>query len=285
MPTSKSTIEEHHIEDEFFLDGQVTVFPHPTLYLSAGASLGTRYDQQFNVNNPYGPSTLGVATLGAFGVYGYAEWRPWKPLRLAYTFVFERVRLYQSERLVVPGAAALQAADGSFEDHQLRLTYLTWRALRLEGLYRLRYRGNTDLEHHLTMGARGDDLWRGLGGFVSIGVDVNSGLDLPGVVDPALRKVHNRIIYSGGVSYVRTRLDLRAGVTFTDGIGSGLLFSTHQMGSGKSPTELFPYLLETNRIAFVRAFVLFWKMYAGADVEENLDLAQLRILAQVGGWL
>jgi hypothetical protein len=283
VPTSKSVIEEHKIEDEFFLDGQVSVFPHPKIYLSAGASLGTRYDQKFDVNNPYGPSTIGVATLGAFGVYGFAEWRPWKPLRLAYTFVFERVRLYQSELLVVPGAQAPQAADGSFEDHQLRATYLVWRALRLEAVYRLRYRANTDLEHHVTMGARGDDLWRGLGAFASIGVDVNSGIDLPGA-DPAQRKVHNRIIYSGGLSYVRAQLDLRAGVLFTDGIGSGLVFSTHTATPG-AKSELFPYVLESNRIAFVRAFALFWKMYAGVDLEENLDQGQLRMLAQVGAWL
>jgi hypothetical protein len=280
VPTSSQVHDGHHIEDEFFLDGQFTLYPLPSLYLSAGASLGTRYDIQFNAGSPYSPSTLGLSTLGSFDVYGYAEYRPLKRLRLAYTFNFERVRLFQSQLLT--GA---QAADGSYEDHNLRVTYLVWRALKLDATYRLRYRANTDLEHHVVVGARGDDLWRGLGAFASVGVDIDSGLDLP-AGDAVQRKVHDRIIYSAGISYLRTHFDGRAGITFTDGIGSGLRFSQHAMTeSNGAPTELFPYVLDTNRVAFVRGFGMFWKMFAGLDVEENLDLAQLRILAQIGGWL
>jgi hypothetical protein len=85
---------------------------------------------------------------------------------------------------------------------------------------------------------------------------------------------------------VRTFLDARAGITYTDGIGSGLLFSQHPMsGTGAAPTELFPYVLDTNRIVFVRLFATFWKMFAGLDVEENLDAAQVRMLAQLGAAL
>ena len=41
--------------------------------------------------------------------------------------------------------------------------------------------------------------------FASIGVDNNS----------LANKVHDRLIYSGGVSFLRRYLDLRAGVIFT----------------------------------------------------------------------
>jgi hypothetical protein len=285
-PLTNQNITEHHFADEFFLAGQVTVYPHATLFVAAGASLGTRYDVQFNAANPLSVTTLGVATLGAYNVYASAEWRPRKRLGFLYTFNFEHVRLLQSQLLTLTAQGTpVQAADGSFEDHQLRVTYLPWRALRLEATYRLRFRANTDVEHHLLVGARGDDLWRGLGGFASVGIDVDHGIDLPGAT-PAVRKVHERIIYSAGVSYVRSHFDGRVGITFTDGIGSGLGFSQHAMNeSTGAPTELFPYVLETNRVGFVRVFALFWKLFAGADVEENLDLAQLRMLVQVGGWL
>ena len=53
--------------------------------MSAGASLGTRYDVKFDATNPYGATTLGISTLGAANVYALVEYRPWKRLRLQYT--------------------------------------------------------------------------------------------------------------------------------------------------------------------------------------------------------
>jgi hypothetical protein len=286
IPTSSRNVLERHLEDEYFLDGQLAIYPHPKLFASAGASLGTRYDVQFNSGDPYGATTLAIATLGSIDVYAVAEYRPIKRLRLTYSFNYERVRLFQSHLLTLtPAGTPVAAADGSFEDHDLRALYLAWRALRLEARYRLRLRANTDVEHHVTLGARGDELWRHFGAFASIGIDADSGVASPST-DPALRKVHDRAIYSAGLSYVRTFLDARLGITYTDGIGSGLLFSQNAMsGTGAAPTELFPYVLETNRIVFVRVFATFWKMFAGLDVEENLDAAQARMLAQIGASL
>jgi hypothetical protein len=285
IPASQENVFERHVENEYFLDAQLTVYPHPSLFLSGGASFGTRYDVQFDATNPTGATTLGIATLGAVDLFGLAEWRVRKRLRLAYTFNYERVRLFQSQLLTkTPAGTPVQAADGSFQDHQLRAAWLAWRALRLEATYRLRWRANTDVEHHVVAGARGDELWHGLGAFASIGVDVDRGIDGPG--NTVTRKVHDRIIYSAGLSYVRARFDGRAGITFTDGIGSGLAFSQHKMSEGTgAPTELFPYVLETNRVAFVRLFASFSKLFAGLDLEENLDAGQLRMLVQIGGWL
>src|SRR5207237_541404 len=134
-----------------------------------------------------------IATLGAFGAYALAEYRPIARLRIQYTFNYERVRLIQSQLLKVKADnTPVEAASGSFEDHTLRLVGLLWRALRAEAQYRLRFRENDDIEHHVTVGLRGDDLWRALGAFVSVGVDLNR---LTG-------KVHDRVIYSGGLSYV-----------------------------------------------------------------------------------
>jgi hypothetical protein len=270
----KNTLERH-VTDEFFLDGYVQVYPHDKVFLTAGASLGTRYDVMFNATNPFGATSLGVTTLGAVGAYALGEVRPIRTLRLMYTFNFERVRLVQSELLTLkPDGTPVQTADGSFQDHALRVVWLLWRALRADVGYRLRYRATTDIQHRFTVGLRGDDLWRGLGGFVSVGVDNNQ-----------LDSRFNRIIYSGGLSYMRHFLDLRAGITFTDGFGSGLVFSAQSPGQGTQPTNLFPYVLESNRVVFVRGFATFWKMYAGLDIEENLDSAQLRILAQIGASL
>ena len=265
---------ERHREHEYFLDGQVTVFPTPRLTLQGSVSVGSRYDVRFDAATPSGATTISSATLGAVTALALVEWRPIDRLRLSYTFHHERVRLFQSELLTKkPDGTPVETADGSFQDHAVRVVARAWRAARVEVQYRLRWRANTDLEHRFTLGFVGDDLWRGLGVFASIGVDHNG---LAG-------KVHDRLVYGGGVSFLRRALDLRAGVTFTDGYGSGLGFSQRTpTSSAAAPTALFPYVLESNRVVFLRAFGTFWRMFAGVDVEENLDAAQLRALAQVG---
>jgi hypothetical protein len=267
---------ERHVEDEYFLDGYVSLYPVDKLSLSAGFSLGSRYDVQFDAMNPFGPTTLGIATIGAVGAYGTVEYRPLKPLRLLYTFNYERVRLIESQLLLTTAAGApVQAAAGSFQDHALKISYRIWRALKAEARYRLRYRENTDLEHHVLVGLWGDELWKGIGANLSVGVDI----------DTLAAKEHDRVIYNAGLSYLRPHLDLALGITFTDGIGSGLPFSHHQNTGGAAPTQLFPYVLEANRIVYLRAFGTFWKMFAGLDLEENLDSAQIRMLLQIGGAL
>jgi hypothetical protein len=268
---------ERHFEDEYFFDGQVSITPSRNTWLAGGASLGTRYDVQFSSADPYGATTIGVDTIGAFGAWALAEYRPIRRLRLQYTFNFERVRLLQSHLLTLkPDGTPVAAADGSFEDHTLRAILLAWRALRIEAQYRLRFRENDDIEHHVVVGLRGDDLWRGLGAFASVGVDLNR----------LTAKVHDRVIYSGGLSYVRPFIDARAGILFTDGIGSGLLFSAASAQStGQAPVALFPYVMETNRVAFVRVFANFWKMFAGLDVEEDIEDVQVRLLLQAGAAL
>jgi hypothetical protein len=274
--THKNLIERN-VQDEYFLDGQIGVMPHDTLYLGAGASFGTRYDVRFDAASPYGPTTLAVATLGAFDAWGVAEWRARKNLRLTYTFNFERVRLFQSELLARKAdGSPVQAADGSYEDHVLHLAWRAWRALRVDVSYRLRYRANTDLEHHPELSVRADELWRGLGAFGAVAADVNS---LTG-------KVHDRVLWSAGLSFARPWLDVRAGVQYTQGVGSGLTFSQRTPTSpANEASQLFPYVLESNEIAFVRAFGQFWRMYAGADVEANLNFGQVRMLLQIGAAL
>jgi hypothetical protein len=265
---------ERHLEDEYFLDGYVALYPVEKLNLSAGFSLGSRYDVHFNAANPFGDTTLGVATIGAVGAYGLIEYRPIKTLRLMYSFNYERVRLIQSQLLALKADnTPVEAAAGSFQDHALKISYRLWRALKAEARYRLRYRENTDLEHHIVVGLWGDELWKGLGANLSVGVDM----------DTLQSKMHQRIIYSAGLSYIRAHLDLGLGILFTDGIGSGLTFSQHQGTGGATPTELFPYVLESNRVVYLRGFATFWKMYAGLDLEENVDSAQVRMLLQIGG--
>jgi len=279
LPTSLGPDDERpqrDVVDELFLDGQVMVLAHPTLLLMAGASVGSRYDVQFQTADPTAPVRLGVATLGAVSGWAMAAWHPTPRFQLDYAGNYERLRLIESNLpTFTQSGAPARFTGGSFLDNSLRPSVTLWRSLRLEGQYRLRWRENTDLEHHAVLGLRGHDLWRGLGLFASVGLDA---------IVPGVTARTYRILYSGGLTFARGGFDASAGVLFTDGIGSGLLFSQAAPGSpgGTVPTQLFPYLLESNRVAFVRLFGTWRGAFAGLDVEENLDSVQLRAMAQLG---
>jgi hypothetical protein len=210
--------------------------------------------------------------------YALVDWTPTKDVHVGYAFDFDRVQVVVPK---LPLDNSMVAAGGSFEDHTLKANLRVWRSLHVEGRYRLRFRETTDVIHRVEVGARGDNLAGGWGAFVNFGADVWD--ERPGL---ASRDVYT---VTGGVSYSRTWLDARAGVLYTDAIGSGVAFSTHaQQAMGAGPTsELFPFLLEAQRIAFVRLFGMAhaWadgEIFYGLDTEVNLDVDQTRLLFQVG---
>jgi hypothetical protein len=282
-------VEASSIQPEMFLDGQVIVLPHPTLFLTGGLTLGSRYQVTF----PTAPGTLvmapsvDVAPIASFMAYAVAEWRPVKRLRLSYSLDFDRVRLLvptspcPTGNCVAPPTTVLPtAAGGSFEDHTLKGSFRLWKALRVEGRYRLRFRENTDIIHRFEGGLIGDDLLFGIGLFATVGGDI---YQFSRTV-PANLSDRNNIVYTGGLSFVRSMFDGRLGVLYTDSIGNGFAFSTHAqqaMGAGPS-SELFPLVLESQRIAYLRLFVTTRGLFAGLDAELNLDASQLRAMVQLG---
>lgn len=270
---------ESTIVPELFLDAQLLVLPHPSVVLVGGASAGSRYDVSYtsapgtfaappNVDNQY---------LDAFMAYALVEWRPIKRLRLSYAFDLDRVKITTP---VQPLNNALTTAGGSFEDHTIKASLRAWRGLRFEARYRLRFRENTDVIHRIEGGLDGDRLIAGFGLFATLGGDA---YQTDRNLLPA-KQPQNNVEYTGGLSFVHQLFDLRAGLLYTDAIGSGVGFSTHAqqaMGSGPT-TELFPYSLAAQRIVFLRAFAWWRGFFAGFDGEIDLDASQFRSMAQLG---
>ena len=268
------------IENDFFIDASVLAMPTPKLTLGGSFIYGTRYNIQFSAlnasdaNASYNVTNIDAATLGSLTANAFAEYKPIKRVRLAYLFDFDQVRVYQA--LTPTGA---QATGGSFEDHTLKATINLFRGVRFDARYRLRFRENTDVIHRIEGALYGDDLIAGLGAFATLGIDEYGSYHVA-KVDPS------RYVYQAGLSFVRPWLDVRAGVLYLDTFGDCSQKLSVQINSGTNtcPTTsvLFPFVLEAQRVAFLRAFVTHNGFFVGVDGEANLDFNQFRLLGQVG---
>jgi len=276
-------VREFHVENDYFLQGNVVVHPGKGVQLVAGARLGTRFDMQWNAQTPFGATQIGAANLSAVNAWGMAEWAPEKlhsRLRLQYQFNYQHIQVFQSQLIGTPGGPPVSSADGDFQDHGLRLAGLITKSLRGDFTYRLRFRQNGDIEHHLILGGREAHLWRGLGYLASVDFTV---------INPAhiffAPDVHTyvRAVYSAAVTWIDDRFDARLGVHYIDPIASNLLSSQYPPPSvGVLKTNLFPFAVETDRIASASFFYTGELVFCGVDLEASLVSFQVRAMAQLG---
>ena len=288
-----------------FIDGQVVWLPRPDLFAAGGFTLGSRYPVTFSSVPMHFTDAPLVDTqiLGSVMAYALLDWSPTQNVRLGYAFDFDRVQVFVKD---LPLDNTMTAAGGSFQDHTLKASVRLWRSLRAEARYRLRFRENTDVIHRFEVGARGDSLASGFGFFANFGADVWSETpgDTPERCSGMQPQTCTLYTVTGGISWSRAWFDARLGVLYTDAIGSGLAFSTHaQQAMGAGPTsELFPFVLDAQRIGFLRLFGMAHpgfigdaELFYGLDTEFNFGgdtegpptaatalKEQLRMLFQLG---
>ena len=248
-----------------YIDGSIVWLPRQDVFAAGGFTLGSRYPVQFSSMPGMftAPPSVETDILGSIMTYALVEWSPSKNVRVGYAFDFDRVQVFVGD---LPLDNTMTAAGGSFEDHTVKASWRIWRSLRLEVRDRLRFRETTDIIDRIEVGARGDNLVGDFGAFVNFGADLWD--EHPGL--------GQRDIYTvtGGISYVRPWFDARAGVLYTDAIGNGVAFSTHaQQAMGAGPTsELFPLVLDAQRIGFLRLFGIAHPTFLGdADLFFGLD--------------
>jgi hypothetical protein len=279
-----SLVQEHHVEDGYFLQASSSVRPTAGTMLVGGVRVGTRYDMEFNAVTPFGPTTIGVANLSSASAWELAEWAPEDlrgRLRFQYQWNLQRVDVYQSQ-LIGLGSNGLPvySADGNFQDHGLSVIGRFYRAMRGDFSYRLRFRENGDVEHHFVGGLRDAHL---IGDFGYAG-----SLDLT-VIDPATIffaptvKKFIRAVYALDLGYLGRYVDATVGIHYIDALGSNMLSSQYAPPpSGIVQTQLFPFALDVDRIIVESLFYSGDRLYFGVDLEESTVSTQLRALAQVG---
>jgi hypothetical protein len=277
-------VQEHHVEDGYFVQVSSSVRPTPSTLFVGGERMGTRYDLQFNAVTPFGPTNIGVANLGSSNAWALAEWAPESlnhRLRLQYQWNFQKVNVYQSE-LIGLGANGkpVSAADGDFTDHAVSIIGRLFKSTRADFTYRLRFRENGNIEHHFVGGLRDPHLLGDLGYL--------SSLDFT-VINPATIffaptvNTFVRAVYSFDATYISHAFDARLGIHYIDSIGSNMLSSQYPVpASGVVQTQLFPFALDSDRVLVGTVFYSGDRYFCGVDLEESTVSWQLRALLQTG---
>lgn len=216
--------------------------------------------------------------VGFRNAIAWASWRPVDALRLDYDLHAQQVGFaYGGD-----GAPDESVVDPTFVDNRVRLT----------GSHEL---GVARADARLRL--RPDRQERRIGGQL----DANQ-LGLPGAflrgrafvddivdADPAHddRAGSDRMLWSVSGGYDRNGLSVEAGASFVERAAvpvSGRVGNTVGAGAIQSD-DLSPFVLEADRIAFLRAFLAGRHGFVGADLERQLGDAEWRAFVQIGTFL
>jgi hypothetical protein len=241
--------------------------------ISAGGQIAFSQRASYLLGPTWTTVALSVHAADLFSGSFFVDWRPLKELRLTYDLQYQRTEIARDGQ-----TSQLALVDPRFTDNQLRAAYRLFDVGWLRGAFRWRAR-NDRQERRYTIGADLDRLpLLGLfaRGFVTY-EDVS--LDHPG---PNL----DRTLWSASLGYRLSGLDLEAGASFIErraGPLSGLVATPRDPNDPSRPVDLSPFVLEAQRIAFVRAFYAGDIWFAGLDAEQNLvDAHERRFFAQLG---
>ncbi len=264
--------DEPITQDQGSFSGLVrtSVQPVDPLWIGGHAALSQRATYVLGPNRAEATVELDSLDL-ATGVL-WASWRPADPLRVDYDLHGQRgVFLEAGDDLV----------DPNFLDNRLRVTGSHKLGVaRLDGRLRLR----PDRQER-RFGASLDANQLGLPGLFARGrffyddiVDAQAGDDVGGL---------DRGLWSTSLGYDRNGLSVEAGASFIERAAvpvSGRVGNT--VGAGAlTPDDLSPFVLEAQKVAYLRGFWVNRVGFVGADVERQLGDAEWRVYVQVGSFL
>jgi len=211
----------------------------------------------------------------------WASWRPVDPLRLDYDLHAQQAAFrYGGD----DGARDTTLVDPNFVDNRVRVTGSHDLGVA-RGDARLRLRpdrqerrigGGLDANQLVVPGlfARGRAFYD----------DIVNGPDSPATDDVG---AVDRTFWSASLGYDRQGLSLEAGASFVERAAvpvSGRVGNT--VGAGAlTPDDLSPFVLEAQRIGFLRGFLVTRHGFVGADLERQLGDAEWRMYVQVGTFL
>lgn len=196
----------------------------------------------------------------------WADWNPIDAFGLLADFHHQEVGVY-SVGSVDDNAVTVALQEPRFTDVRLEADIGLWKRGYVRPLGRYRIRAD---RQEVRTGAQVDIDDFGLPGpFASARL----------FFDEIQGDVPDRLIWSASAGYDRGPIEVQGGASFiereTGPFGSRRL-------DGASGEDLNPFVLEAQKVAFVRAFWSADRWFAGLDVEQSLVAPELRVFLQLG---
>jgi hypothetical protein len=252
--------------------------------LSAGGQIAFAQRASYVLGPTWTDISLSLQAVGFWNGVFYVDFRPLKELRFNYDLQSQRAEIDRTGLLAgAPSDTGMRSlipafVDPRFTDNQLRAAYRFLDVGWVRAMFRWRLRSD---RHELRYGGSLDLDRIGVPGLLARGFVLreNVTLDNPG---PDL----DRTLWSASAGYKNFGLDVEAGVSFIErraGPLSSRAASIRDPADPSRPVDLSPFVLEAQRIAFVRAFYGSGAWFTGLDAEQNLaDSKEQRFFIQLG---
>lgn len=255
----------------------------PVDWLVVGAELSMAQRASYVLGPTWNSVELNARTVDLFAGVAFLEVRPLKTLRVSYDFRFQQAGLYREGIRLDPDDPQV-TVDGfapRFIDNRLRVK---WRPFGLGWLGpEVRFRVRPDRQEW-RIGATAD-----LAPAWAYGFCLRGGFTYEKMVQTGLELAPaDRSYWSASLGWRWNGLDLAAGASNVQRSALPLSSRTstpYDDGPNK-PADLSPFMLEAQRIAFLRAFYGSGIWFAGLDFEQSLtDGRERRFFVQVGARL
>jgi len=259
------------------------VMARPVDAVVLGAEIATAPSASYILGPTWNSVELTTASVNLFYVMAFAELRPHKTLRLSYDLHYQRAELFRDGYRLDPNDPTV-IAEGfvpTFLDNRLRIK---WRPFGLGWLGpEARFRARPD-RNELRVGGFADLApdW-GKGFCVRASYTYEKMIQRFDIVPPA-----DRSYWSASVGWRGAGLDLALGASDVERSAlpvSGRVYTPYN-DTPTQANDLAPFVLQAERIAFLRAFYGNAIWFAGVDFEQSLtDARERRFFAQIGARL
>jgi len=261
----EATREEPFDALSLYLDASAR--PIDALFLGGAISFLGRAG--FTLGPVWSTVDVDVSALDLFNGHVWAEWRPLPSLRARYTFHHQSVAAFRAR--VSFGGATITDEAPRFLDNRIDLG---WRFFDLGWLRpELRHRIRND-RTELRGGGRLEVDTLGVPGLVLRGrllyEDVRFDAEGPDL---------DRLLWSAAVGYKKYGVDAE--------LGARLLERAAAPVSGRADVpreieDLAPFVLDAQRVVFLRGFYSADEWFLGLDAEKSLEESELRFFVQAG---